>query len=71
MENHIDRKLPSAYKTLDFNREGRNSISIMFNIGMVLSTLVASYVYPLGGKTFTIFQVSGIVFLPGLLAYRG
>lgn len=38
MENHIDRKLPSAYKALDFNREGRNSIRIMFNIGMVLST---------------------------------
>lgn len=68
MENHIDRKLPSAYKALGFNREGRNSISIMFNISMMLSTLVASQVYHLRGKTFTVFQGSGIVCLPGLLA---
>lgn len=68
MENHIDRKLPSAYKALGFNREGRNSISIMFNISIMLSTLVASQVYHLGGKTVTMFQVSEIVFLPGLLA---
>lgn len=51
MENHIDRKLPSAYKALGFNREGRNMISIMFNISMMLSTLVASQVYHLGGKS--------------------
>lgn len=42
MENRIDRKLPSDYKAVDFNREGRNSKSIMFNISIMLSTLMVS-----------------------------
>lgn len=42
MENHIDRKLPGDYKALGFNRESRNSISVMFNISIMLSTLVVS-----------------------------
>lgn len=40
MENHIHGKLPSDYKAVGFNREGRNSI--MFNISIMLSTLTVS-----------------------------